>query len=247
MSLSGNQVTRLWPYGGSGHNYGSFAGKSQNPPVFSGTIPDISHAENTGAHSYDLSTYFSGATSYSIAPAVETGWTFDTVTGELEIDTDDVGVFGTYVVTATNVAGSDDSNAFSVTVTAVESEASGGWLSWWKDEADLRRRKRAKLEALREETEQIEESVAREIARVERDIESNDLRSEELQRLKKAAERYGRESAENEYNVRVGAALERAVVQGNYSALEALEREMRRAKEEAEWFEMAVNLILQDY
>jgi hypothetical protein len=29
MSLSGAQVTRLWPYGGPGHNYGSFAGKTE--------------------------------------------------------------------------------------------------------------------------------------------------------------------------------------------------------------------------
>lgn len=28
MSLSGAQVTRLWPYGGPGFNYGSFAGKT---------------------------------------------------------------------------------------------------------------------------------------------------------------------------------------------------------------------------
>lgn len=28
MSLSGSQVTRLWPHGGSGDQYGSFAGKS---------------------------------------------------------------------------------------------------------------------------------------------------------------------------------------------------------------------------
>lgn len=34
MPLSGSQVTRLWPYGGPGHNYGSFAGKSSNPAVF---------------------------------------------------------------------------------------------------------------------------------------------------------------------------------------------------------------------
>lgn len=33
MSLSGAQVTRLWPYGGPGHNYGSFAGKTEAPPA----------------------------------------------------------------------------------------------------------------------------------------------------------------------------------------------------------------------
>lgn len=33
MALSGNQVTRLWPYGGPGHNYGDFAGKAPAPPA----------------------------------------------------------------------------------------------------------------------------------------------------------------------------------------------------------------------
>lgn len=29
--LSGSEVTRLWPYGGSGSQYGSFAGKTAQP------------------------------------------------------------------------------------------------------------------------------------------------------------------------------------------------------------------------
>lgn len=41
MSLSGAQVTRLWPYGGSGFNYGSFSGKAAGsdatPDAFSFT------------------------------------------------------------------------------------------------------------------------------------------------------------------------------------------------------------------
>lgn len=93
-------------------------GGTASAPVFSGVIPNISETQNTGTHSYALGAYFSGATSYSIAPAVETGWTFDTVTGGLEIDTDATGVFGPYVVTGSNAAGDDDSNGFTVTVVA---------------------------------------------------------------------------------------------------------------------------------
>jgi hypothetical protein len=33
LALSGAQVTRLWPYGGPGHQYGSFAGKTAAPPA----------------------------------------------------------------------------------------------------------------------------------------------------------------------------------------------------------------------
>jgi len=85
-------------------------------PVFSGTIADISVTFDTDTHDYDISAYFTGATSYSIAPAVEAGWTFNTTTGLLTIDTDDAQAFGDYVVTGTNTGGDTDSNAFSVTV-----------------------------------------------------------------------------------------------------------------------------------
>jgi len=85
-------------------------------PVFSGTIADISVTFDTDTHDYDISAYFTGATSYSIAPAVEAGWTFNTSTGLLTIDTDDAQAFGDYVVTGTNTGGDTDSNAFSVTV-----------------------------------------------------------------------------------------------------------------------------------
>ena len=94
-------------------------------PTFSGTIPDISLSQSLDTTDYDLSTYFTGATSYSIAPAVESGWTFNTSTGVLTVLPDTVGSFGTYVVTGTNSGGTDDSNAFGVTVTDVS--ASGGW------------------------------------------------------------------------------------------------------------------------
>ncbi len=87
-------------------------------PVLVGTIPNIVHTYNTGTHSYALGAYFLGADSYAIAPAVETGWTFNTVTGELVIDTDAVATFGPFTVTATNGNGDTPSNAFTVEVVA---------------------------------------------------------------------------------------------------------------------------------
>jgi hypothetical protein len=87
-------------------------------PIFTGTIPDIFQRKDTGNYTYDLSVYFSGATSYAIAPAIDTGWTFDTNTAVLVIDTDAVGAFGPFTVTATNATGSTPSNAFNVEVAA---------------------------------------------------------------------------------------------------------------------------------
>jgi hypothetical protein len=86
------------------------------PPVLVGQIPDITAAFNSGAHQYDLSLYFTGATTYAIDPAVEAGWSFDTNTAALEIDTDAAGQFGPYTVTATNADGDTDSNPFDVFV-----------------------------------------------------------------------------------------------------------------------------------
>ena len=87
-----------------------------DPPVLLGSIPNLSAAFDSGTHQYELGDYFSGATSYAIDPAVETGWTFNTTTGQLEIDTDDEATFGPYTVTATNASGNTDSNVFTVKV-----------------------------------------------------------------------------------------------------------------------------------
>jgi hypothetical protein len=89
-----------------------------DPPVLLGQIPNLSALFDSGTHQYDLSVYFSDATTYAIDPAVETGWSFDTNTGVLEIDTDDEDTFGPFVVTATNANGGTDSNAFTVRVSA---------------------------------------------------------------------------------------------------------------------------------
>lgn len=216
-------------------------------PVFSGPIPNISHTENTGTHSYALGAYFTGATSYSIAPAVEAGWTFDTVTGELIVDTDAVGVFGTYVVTGTNVTGSDVSNAFSVTVTASTSRPSGGWFDGAYDRELVRRQKARMEQREREEaSERIEEPVTREIASLLREQEAKDAKRAELERLGALATKYGKDQAQTEYGERVAAALERAVEQGNYSALEALDREIQHARSDEEMLLLAAALILAD-
>lgn len=105
------------------------------PPVLVGQVPDITAGFNTGTHQYDLSVYFSGATSYSIVPAVETGWSFNTGTALLEIDTDAAGAFGPYIVTATNADGDTPSNAFDVFVVKGGGSGAATFLaySWpWK-------------------------------------------------------------------------------------------------------------------
>ncbi len=129
MAFSNAHISRLGLGGGPRPPYASFAGKLPSPPVFTGTIPDISVTESTGTYTYDLSTYFAGATSYSISPAIEAGWTFNTTTAELVIDTDDTNAFGPYTVTGTNTGGTAASNGFDVEVNeAARVVQGGGWM-----------------------------------------------------------------------------------------------------------------------
>lgn len=86
------------------------------PPLLAASIPNQSAAADSGTRTFDLSVYFNGATSYSISPALEAGWSFNTTTGVLTIDTDATATFGPYTVTGTNADGSVDSNAFTVRV-----------------------------------------------------------------------------------------------------------------------------------
>lgn len=109
-----------------GSAWGDSWGALNAVPVLIGSIPNISAAFDSGTHQYDLSEYFSGATSYAIDPAVEAGWSFNTGTGVLEIDTDDESTFGPYTVTATNASGSTASNAFTVKVSESTAHAFRG-------------------------------------------------------------------------------------------------------------------------
>lgn len=85
-------------------------------PALASQIPDIVEAANTGPHVYVLSDAFTGATSFSIAPAIADGWSFNLVSGLLTIDTDEAADFGDFVVTATNENGDTQSNAFNILV-----------------------------------------------------------------------------------------------------------------------------------
>ena len=54
------------------HIYGGNALAGVSPPVFSGTIPDQTATVGISID-FDLSVFFAGADTYSIAPAVEAG------------------------------------------------------------------------------------------------------------------------------------------------------------------------------
>ena len=105
---------------------GYIPGIETDPPVFTGTIPDITGSVGDSDIVTDLSAYFTGATSYSINPTVEAGWSFNTGTGVLTVDTDFGVSFGPYVITATNGIGDTNSNNFTVSITFTSAATPSG-------------------------------------------------------------------------------------------------------------------------
>jgi hypothetical protein len=130
----------------------------------------------------------------------------------------------------------------------VDTGAAGGWpifsLRYEMELARRRKRERERRE-LEEESERIDEPVSREIASLLREQERKDDKRAELDRLRVLAEGFAAQEARAQYGERVSAALERALRQGNFSALEALDREIGRARRDEEDFLMlAVTMIL---
>lgn len=125
-------------------------------------------------------------------------------------------------------------------------QLSGGWerrrYFYTAYERELKRRidedneRRQRLE----ESEAIEEPISREIALLLRQQEAIDAERAELERLKRLVAQYGRDSM-GDLSPRVVSAYTRALAQQNFSALQALDRELRRMMEEEE---MAILMVL---
>ena len=127
---------------------------------------------------------------------------------------------------------------------ATPDQPTGGW--WFAYEQEMLRReakrrereqKRAKAKALKD---QVDRDIALEFRRQEEEAE----REAELARLTRLAEEY-QDQIKAQFGTRVTLAAARAITQGNFSAMEALEREMARAREEELFLINATMLILQ--
>lgn len=125
-------------------------------------------------------------------------------------------------------------------------QPSGGWLFLNTYEAELQRR-RAREKArreLEEETERIEDALDREIAQFMRVQEAKDEKREDFERLAKLAKANADLEAARRYSERVATAYARVLSQGNYSAIEALDRELKRAREEEDFIVLALMLLV---
>lgn len=143
--------------------YSGISLSAVSAPTFTGELHNIFLAKNSGTHSYNYSSHFSDATSYSISPSVEAGWTFNTSTGVLVVDTDADGVFGNYTITGTNVSGSANANPFKITVNA----SSGGSYKPSRAIKSLEYYEEKVKELLAKEKEEITEKLESENERLE--------------------------------------------------------------------------------
>lgn len=111
-----------------------------------------------------------------------------------------------------------------------QTDASGGFLYAYELEQTRRRRKKREQEDLEEESRALRDKVDREIAVLLRAKEAEDERQAELVRLQKLVA--GHSSERLELSDRAKVAYVRALTQANFSALEALDRELQRQLEE---------------
>jgi hypothetical protein len=130
-------------------------------------------------------------------------------------------------------------------VVVADPPSGGGWLFLNTYESELKRRRaRArKRKELEEETERIEDELDRAIAFEMRKQEAIDEKRDNLKRLAEIAKESADLEAARQYSDRVATAYARAITQGNFSALEALDRELQRARDEEEFLMMTLMLL----
>jgi hypothetical protein len=122
----------------------------------------------------------------------------------------------------------------------------GGWNFHVAYEQEQRRRRveARRRKQLEEEREEIEDETAREIAELISRQEAEDEKRRDLERLAAIAKANADLEAARAFSERVAVAYQRALEKGTFSALEALDRELKRAAEEEEFMQMALALLL---
>jgi hypothetical protein len=108
----------------------------------------------------------------------------------------------------------------------------GGFLYAYELEQSRRRKKRREQEDLEEDAEALKDQMDREIALLLRKQEAEDERRAELDRLQRLVRDHSRNALELSDRAKI--AYVRALTQANFSAMEALDRELQRMLEEEE-------------
>ena len=138
-------------------------------------------------------------------------------------------------------AANNESNVVSSSSFTTDAEVSaftGGFIQAFEIALAEREAKEREIEQLEYEAQQIQDSLDRKLAFEFRKQEKEELKLKEYKRIKKLAENHKKEVLE--LGDRVRKALDRAIQQETFSALEALDREIRKAREEEEFLTKSV-------
>lgn len=134
-----------------------------------------------------------------------------------------------------------------VVVPPAAAVVTGGASFWSSYEAHAAEKTRAKKKRkkLAEAAEALQDKIDRELAiELRKDADERD-RLEELRRLTKLAEAHAQTIRQTLSDGAI-AALDRAINHGHYAAMEALERHLRRAKEEEDFLLQAFKILMED-
>lgn len=126
-----------------------------------------------------------------------------------------------------------DAGVVVVTGEAPQQDAVGGWFWFqYEKERERRRRRQAELEEAQEDAERIADETTREIARLLQAQEAKDAERANIDRLRRLVQQYAADARSD--SARVQAALAAAQQKATRAALERLEREIERMREEEE-------------
>ena len=137
-------------------------------------------------------------------------------------------------------------NAFDSPIAVVPTEPeqpTGGFFLDFDRELFRRRKEERERDELEETSKAIQDELEREIALEFRKKESETARIDELRRLNEIVREHQETIREN-LNQRVIVAAERSLKQGNFSAMEALDRELKKVKEEELFIIQALAIII---
>ncbi|MCP4985241.1 MAG: hypothetical protein GY928_03960, partial [Colwellia sp.] len=113
-------------------------------------------------------------------------------------------------------------------------QPSGGFFFDYDRLQYKRKKERKRLDDLEEEAERIKNKLDKKLALEFRKKEREESRVKELQVLTRLAKDHKAE-VERVFNEKVIKAANRAIIQGNYSAMESLERQIKQVREEEEF------------
>lgn len=136
---------------------------------------------------------------------------------------------------------SGESGAAEVVDEVEEVYTGGFWYAFEEARAEARKREREELLELEKQAKKLKTKLDKQLNQEFKAQLADEIKKQEYTRISKLAESHQRQI--KEFGERVEKATQRAVTQQNFSALEALTRELQRVKEEEDFLIQATMMM----